>query len=271
MIDYQSSQPREDSDLFSKDLKPAKPWYKRWWLYAYLVIFVASLVALVVFNNATDKVLDNFSADSISDSITSAILNDNITQIDKSKVTQGVDYKVAQERLRFLNAPSIGNPDAPIVIVEFSDFQCPFCRQAFPILKQMVAKYSDQVKFVYADFPITEIHDMAIPAAHAARCANEQGKFWQYHDSLFQNQDNLSQSAFLKLAEMNDLDMQDFATCMDSQKYVQDIQDQFQLGLELGVTGTPTFFVNGRRFPGVIPPDTWNQVISVLLYGKENN
>lgn len=267
----QQSEEKQETNLFAEDIKPFKPWYKRWWLYAYLVIFMTSLAVFAIFGNATDQVLDNFSVENISDSVSSAIVKGSFTQVPNNLTNDvNIDSEIVAQRLQLLNAPYIGNPDAPIVIVEFSDFECPFCRQAFPILKQMIAKNSDYVKFVYLDFPISSIHDMAIPAAHAARCANEQGKFWQYHDNLFQNQDNLSQSTFLALAELNGLDKNDFVVCMDSQKYIQDIQNQFQLGLELGVMGTPTFFVNGRRFSGVLPPDIWDQIINVLLYGVEN-
>jgi len=179
--------------------------------------------------------------------------------------------KIARENIVIGHAPSVGPKHALVTIVEFSDFQCPFCQQSFPIVKQMIAKYSEYIRFVYLDFPIVNIHPLAVKASHAARCADEQGKFWQYHDSLFQNQDRLDEELFSILAEMNNLDKDDFDKCMASEKYLRNIQEQLDLGQELGVTGTPTFFINGHRLPGVIPSDVWDEIMNVLIYGEGIN
>ncbi len=256
-----------EANIFAEDIKPKRPWYKFWGLYVYLVIFITSLVVLAVYVDTTNKIFDTLSVDTVSDSILDSIVDISFTKVPGLEEGSNIDVEITNELLRFVEGPSFGNPDAPIVIFEFSDFQCPFCRQAFPTIKQVLTKYSDSVRFVYLDFPLDSIHPLAVQAAQAGHCADEQGMFWQYHDSLFQNQDKLDENLFSILAGLNGLDTDAFDECISSNKYLGEIQQQFDLGRELGVIGTPTFFVNGHRIPGVIPFETWTQIIDVILYG----
>jgi protein-disulfide isomerase len=156
--------------------------------------------------------------------------------------------------------PSTGSGSAPVTIIEFSDFQCPFCRAAESSLKQVRQKYGDQVKLVYMDFPLG-FHPHAMDAARAARCAADQDKFWQFHDALFLDQkkldpDNLKQTA-AKLA----LNRGEFNACFTSDKHDAGIRKDMAEGNSLGVTGTPTFFINGRQLVGAQPPPKFNEVI----------
>jgi len=149
--------------------------------------------------------------------------------------------------------PVKGNPDAPITIVEFSDFQCPFCAKfhstTFP---QLEANYIDsgKVKFVYRDFPIQSIHPNAVPAAFAAECADEQGMFWEYHDLVFENQKKwqglsgpIMVDTFEQYALELGLNASDFNTCFESGKYADEVTKDLQDGASYGITGTPGFFV----------------------------
>ena len=149
--------------------------------------------------------------------------------------------------------PVKGNPDAPITIVEFSDFQCPFCAKFHSTtLPQLEANYIDsgKVKFVYRDFPIQDIHPNAVAAALASECADEQGMFWEYHDLVFENQkkwQGLSGNAMVDTFEQYALELglntSDFNTCFESGKYVDEVKKDLQDGVSYGVTGTPGFFI----------------------------
>ena len=153
--------------------------------------------------------------------------------------------------------PIRGEPNAPITIVEFSDFQCPFCARfhsnTWPQLEQNYIS-TGKVNFVYRDFPIQSIHPNAIPAALASECADEQGKFWEYHDKLFENQRGwqgldfqTGVSTFKEYAQELDLNMEEFNSCLDSEKYAQEINKDYQDGREYGVTGTPGFFIGNEK------------------------
>lgn len=149
--------------------------------------------------------------------------------------------------------PVKGNLNAPITIVEFSDFQCPFCAKFHSTtLPQLEASYIDsgKVKFVYRDFPIQSIHPNAVPAALASECADEQGMFWEYHDLVFENQkkwQGLSGRIMIDTFEQYALELElntsDFNTCLESGKYVDEVKKDLQDGVSYGVTGTPGFFI----------------------------
>jgi protein-disulfide isomerase len=156
--------------------------------------------------------------------------------------------------------PWTGGKDAPVTIVEFSDFQCPYCRAAEPILKQIRAKYGDQVKLVYMDFPLG-MHPHAMDAAVAGRCAADQDKFWQLHDAMFSDQTKLDAASLKASAAKAGLDSSKFNACFDAKTGAAGIkQDQAQ-GERLGVSGTPTFFVNGREMVGMESEKGFSDVI----------
>jgi protein-disulfide isomerase len=144
-----------------------------------------------------------------------------------------------------------GDPNAPVTIIEFSDFQCPYCRQAFPILEALLAKYPGQVKLAYRDFPLRGVHPNAQIAAEAARCANEQGKFWEYHDLLFSSPDKLDRAGLLQKAQTLNLDQKSFESCLDTGKFRVSIDDDIKAGTAARVDGTPAFFINGVFLSGV--------------------
>jgi protein-disulfide isomerase len=142
-----------------------------------------------------------------------------------------------------------GNPKAPVMIVEFSDFECPYCHQVEPTIKQVLAKYGDKVSLSYRDFPLTQIHAQAEIAAEASRCALEQGKFWEYHDQLF-TASKLDKDALIEYARNLGLDETKFGSCLTSEKYKAQIDKDLEEGRKAGVTGTPGFFINGIAASG---------------------
>lgn len=149
--------------------------------------------------------------------------------------------------------PSFGPADAPVQIVAFEDFQCPYCGKEFPIIRVVreLANNGD-VHFVYRDFPLSDLHANAQKAAEAGQCAFAQGKFWEFHDVLFTQQDRLSIADLEKVATIIGLDAQLFNECLESGEYEQEVLSDFADGVALGVAGTPTFFFNGNRVSGVI-------------------
>ncbi len=149
--------------------------------------------------------------------------------------------------------------------VEFSDFQCPYCQLVEPTLKKVLAKYDGQVSLAYRDLPLRDIHPQAQLAAEASRCAGEQGKFWEYHDSLFENQDKLNREGLLQQARKLKLDEKQLDSCLSSGKYKPQVEQERQLGLKAGITGTPGFFINENLLTGNLPQDSFEKFIQAEL------
>jgi protein-disulfide isomerase len=160
--------------------------------------------------------------------------------------------------------PALGPPDAPVTIVEFSDFQCPYCRRVQPTLKRLLEEYEGKVKLVFRDFPLRNIHPQAQKAAEAAQCAAEQQKFWPYHDKLFATS-NLQVDDLKRYAQELELDTEQFNACLDSDKYAQEIEADLQDGQNAGVSATPSFFVNGQPISGAVPYDRFQEAVEAAL------
>ncbi len=167
--------------------------------------------------------------------------------------------------------PTLGSSEAKVTIIEFSDFQCSFCQrfwsETLPLIKESYVN-TGQARLVYRDFPIDSIHPFARKAAEAAECADEQGKFWEYHDVLFANFDSWQQpgtEAFKAMAKNLGLDESKFGACVDSGKYAQEVQKDLQDGSKAGITGTPTFFVNGVKIEGAQPFSAFQEAIEAQL------
>ncbi len=162
--------------------------------------------------------------------------------------------------------PAWGPEDAAVTIIEFSDFQCPYCarfrRQTYDRLKET---YGDKIRFVYRDFPLVQIHPQAVPAALAAQCALEQGKYWEYHDLLFLGDKPLNRDTFVAYADQLGLDVDEFSRCLDEERYLSEIQKDFDDGVAAGVRGTPTFFINGIPLVGAQPFENFQAIIEQEL------
>jgi protein-disulfide isomerase len=160
--------------------------------------------------------------------------------------------------------PSVGPADAPVVLIEFSDFNCPYCKkwhaETFP---QLMSTYKDEILFVYRDFPVTSQESYF--AAQAAECADDQGKFWEFHDALLSGGQPLGAETYATYAEDLGLDAGKLAECIESENYAEEVQGDFQAAAQLGVTGTPTFFINGLVLVGAQPFLQFSQVIDSEL------
>ena len=170
--------------------------------------------------------------------------------------------------------PSLGSIDAPVTIIEFSDFECPFCKGFFDnTLKEITKNYIDtgKVKYVLRDFPLSDIHPNAEIAAEAANCANDQNKYWEFHDLLFENQEDWVSGnptvEFKKYGSILSLNEKSFELCLESGKYVDEILKDMQDGFVAGVQGTPTFYINGVKIVGAQAYSIFKQVIDEELEG----
>lgn len=162
-------------------------------------------------------------------------------------------------------APFKGAADAPVVIVKFEDFHCSFCKESQPTLEQLLSRYQNQVKIVHKDFPIEEIHPGVRQAHVAARCANVQGKFWPYHDTLYRNAPKTSPDDLNKYAAEAGLDAAAFELCLASGKFDAAVQANVEQGKQAGVGGTPAFLINGRLLGGAQSLDRFTQLIDEEL------
>ena len=158
------------------------------------------------------------------------------------------------------DAPVLGPADAPVTIVEFTDYQCPYCQNAQQYVDRVMATYKDKVRLVYQEYPL-DFHGQAKPAGFAARCAGEQGKFWDMHLSLLRSPGALDAADLQKRAAGFGIDTSKFNACVTSGKYESVIQKAIDNAKSVGVTGTPTFFVNGRSFSGAQPFEVFERII----------
>jgi protein-disulfide isomerase len=182
---------------------------------------------------------------------------------DQSKIA--VLLEPPRVQVSFDSARVRGNPKAPVMIVEFSDFQCPYCRQVTTTLKSVLAKHPDQVALAFRDLPLTAIHPLAQGAAEASRCALEQNKFWEYHDLLFADQAALEKNGLLSKAQILKLDEKQFDACLSGGKYKAQVEQDAQDGRRVGLSGTPGFFINGVFLSGAQPESAFETLIKEQL------
>ena len=224
-------------------------------------------------------------------SYTASLSSNQLTQEDLDQAMAKLELKLLQNRLPTEQAmppvkisadddPIIGDPNAPITIIEFSDFQCPFCaRFHVQTLPSIYEEYIEQgkVKLVFRDFPIQNIHPNALPAAVAAECANEQGKFKDMHDILFETQSQWNKietvaalSLFSQYASDMQMDQEKFESCIASGKYIEEIRKDLEDGRDYGVSGTPGFFVGNDEIgyvelKGAQPFESFKKIIDAQL------
>ncbi|MGI5861320.1 MAG: DsbA family protein [Myxococcales bacterium] len=203
-----------------------------------------------------------------------SIIDEEIRNAD-TLLAKGVKLEELYEKLTSREAPKLevgnspvkGNPKAKVQIFEFSEFQCPFCTRVLPTLKQIEQAYGDQVAIVFKNYPLG-FHQHAQLAAEAALAAHEQGKFWQMHDVLFENQKSLERASLEKYAQDIGLDMAKFKAALDSGKFREQVQKDMAAGSSVGVSGTPSFLVNGRLVVGAKPFEEFKAIIDEELAKK---
>jgi protein-disulfide isomerase len=186
-----------------------------------------------------------------------------------AKLRKDADVKVMMAAPRVqvstqASAGSSGPSNAPITIVEFSDYQCPFCQRAEESVQEVRKKYGDKVRLIYMDFPLP-MHSNALGAAQAARCAGDQGKYWEFHDALFADQSKLDAAGLKATADKLKLDSKKFSECTGHGLHMDQVKASQQEGTQVGVDGTPTFIINGRMMNGAQPASEMESVIDEEL------
>ena len=203
------------------------------------------------------------------------VILDSVQSYQKTQAQQEDDLRdkvlaqVRQEpRLLLRNSPVMGSPSQKIVMAEFSDFECPFCARAHEVVKQFMSKNQNDVTLVYKHFPLTEIHKQAEPAALASWAAMQQGKFWEYHDVLFEQQGRLGEELYLEIANNLKLDIPRFNRDRQSKEAKDTVKKEFELGKSLGVRGTPSFVVNGIFLSGVPNEKDLEDLVAQIKAGR---
>lgn len=223
-----------------------KPWYKKWWGIIILLIFTIILIVLIAIGFFITSFIKNQSSnDALSPSVTEQLAQEY------NKLIEGSGHNYW-----------LGNPNAPIVIVEFGDYACPFCRNSFPKIREISLKHKDDIKIVFRDYPSVAQHSLAL--ALAANCAGEQGLFWVMHDKLFLNQGVSAEAEILELAKQIGADLEEFNSCLNDRKNLIPIEKDIDDAKALGIAGTPTWFINGQKIEGDIPENIFNQIIEDL-------
>jgi protein-disulfide isomerase len=161
----------------------------------------------------------------------------------------------------------LGNINAAITLVEYGDFQCPYCRRAHPLVKRLLNERGDKLNFVFRNFPLRKIHPLAHISAVTAEAAGRQGKFWEMHDLIFENQHKLSENYLLSLVDDVGLDLAEFAEDSKSEKILGKIERDFESGIRSGVNGTPTFFLNGS--PVLTYDETYESLLDAIELESE--
>ncbi|MGI5827126.1 MAG: DsbA family protein [Patescibacteria group bacterium] len=248
--------------LKEKYKKKLTPWYKRWWGIVLIIILGLVLVGLVAagfyISNLTTRILDGQEVELLINNSENELLqkiNPEEINLDRAIYGPGTNY-------------SLGPDDALITIVEFADFACPYCAKAYKIAEKLNTRYPDQVKFIYRDLPL---HETSIDLALAARCAGEQGRFWEMHNQLFANQSALTtldtelKSTIYDLAGTLGINAALFDKCFSEKKYTTNIAIDLEDAITLQVEGTPSWFINGRVMTGYLEDTAFITMIDNYL------
>lgn len=227
------------------------------------VISLVGFITLLVTANSEDTNEDTNKVAGVSD--TKVNTNTNSATAPTPTPSSAIELKdiTDQDHIR-------GDKNAPVTLVEFSDFECPFCARVHPTIKALLEKYAGQIRLVYKHFPLTSIHPQAVPAAEASECAAGQGKFWEFHDAIFENQSQLSESYYSELASQLGLNKSQFDDCVSSRKYQQLVTDNLNEATKAGARGTPyTVIIDaaGNKTPlsGAVPQSNFEAVIEQAL------
>jgi len=236
--------------------------FKRSYFYSVLVVlaFAAGiLVGYVSWGTSGGAVQTSQTANQASGPVSGPVVEAPVLTEEPQYIRYDVDSPEAY---------AFGPVDAPITIVEFGDFECPFCRRWHEeVFQPLLSSYPDQIRIVYRHLPLTSIHPDAFAAAEAAMCAGEQDAFWQYHEKLFSSE-VLGTEVYAQYAQELELDMATFEACMTEHRYQQAIQKDSDFALQLGISSTPTFFINGLAVVGAQPLNVFQQVIDKELAGE---
>ena len=228
-----------------------RPWYQKWWGILILIILGLILIILVA---------------------------SGIYVVNKIKQIRAVNSQTSleQQRQNYINTINgdgtnftLGTNKPQVTIVEFGDFACPFCQESATGTRKLLADYKDKVKLIFRDYPL---HDNSIDLASAARCAGEQGKFWEIYDEFYANQDKFTAvsgdaltAQLMSLAAFLKLNTSQFSDCLTSKKYIDQIRKDYEDGENLQISGTPTWFINNYALTGYVPAAKFQELVTGLM------
>lgn len=192
-----------------------------------------------------------------------AYSNDDFTRAGAAVVRMAQEAEVTDTTS--FDDPSLGSSNAKVTIVEFADFGCPYSKEVSYIVRAVAQQFPDQVQIIYRDFPLVDVHPGADLAAQAGECAQEQGMFWEFHDTIYEDAADLTQENMLRAASSVGLDEEAFATCLLSGRFEEEVNEDLESGAAAGVVGTPTFFFNGVKIEGSVPFSIFNEIVHALL------
>lgn len=228
---------------------PTTPWYsQRWFIIAVAAAGVIALFIWLIFRQLIGATEGNPGEFTVAPGTFSVNASANTTVVSSDD-------------------PYLGAPGAKVVLVEFGDFECPFCRQTAPTIRTLMAEYGNRVQFIYRDFPVVSIHSLAQEAAEAGACIwhTKPDSFWSFHDRAYQNQSLLSAEALIQWSLQAGADEAVVRDCLSNATYGDEVNDDLAAGVNAGVRGTPTFFLNGRKIEGVLPLATWKKLLDRAL------
>jgi protein-disulfide isomerase/uncharacterized membrane protein len=224
------------------------------WLKGLSYLFIVFIVGSIIFHTSHKQYAKDLSQHQLGQLLT-AFFRQPVQEIDVS------------------NRPFWGKPDGSVVVVEFSDFECPYCKRAALTLKPLLAQYRDRVKLVFMNYPLDSgcnknmqrsLHRYACNTAYAAHCAGQQGKFWEYHDMAFSRQPKFQEKSLENMAEKLKLNMAEFRQCLTAEKTKSFIVEDIDSGNRLNIRGTPAVYVNGRPFPAWMSKNAWRELMEKL-------
>lgn len=237
------------AEMKARHQKLFRPWYKKWW--GILALIIIGLILIFLIRSAFY--------------VYNEIKRINAEQTKISLKDQRQEY---EKLIRGQGGYMLGTTNPKITVIEFTDFACPFCKDAAPEIRKLMEQYKNNIQLIVRDYPI---HDNSIDLAIAARCAGEQGKYWEAYDSLFSNQDNLTDTGdalhanLLAWAEFLKLDAAKFDTCFTERRYLDLIKKDYNDGNSLQIKGTPTWFVNNHPITGAYSEDKFKELFDGLL------
>ncbi|NIP32931.1 thioredoxin domain-containing protein [Candidatus Saccharibacteria bacterium] len=242
-----------------------RPWYTHWWGVFLIVIFGIIFVGGSWFG---------WRVYSYYQKVKSGELRQAIIQVDGGFTGYTTNQRETSGIIPFFDVitqddPQIGPEDATITIIEFADFMCPYCADASLTVRGLVAEYPNDIRYIFRDFPIEELHPGSSRIHIAGECAKEQGKFWPFHDKIFQNQESVTPENVSAYAAQAGISISEFDYCMNSGKYDKEVEYDINDGRRAGVVGTPTFFVNGIKIEGALKTQDWETLVQTFLSAVE--
>ena len=232
-----------------------KKWHKRWWgiILIFFIIMIIIFILFIAFLVVRD--LNYFKQGKFYDKETNLWFTEQ-------------EFKTQQKDVADLmteDDPWLGTEEPFVSILAYDSFGCPVCKEEQPEIKKMITNFSSLVRFIPKDFPTEGMHKDVLNAHLAANCANEQGKYWEYRDVLFLNQDDFTKNNLKVLAKNLGLNIDEFNYCLNEEKFIQEVRQDFATGAQLGVIGTPSYIVNGTLISGSLTYDKWRKIISYIL------